>query len=423
MQNNSWTHFGIIILGLWLIASAFSFSHNSLAITVSDVVSGLLVILLTLCWMSHPCYWPRWALALVGVWLQFAPLIFWAPVAVSYLNDTLVGAAIIALAVLLTRDTLEESVPGATVPPGWSYNPSSWPQRIPIIFLGFFAWMFARYMAAYQLGYLESVYDPVFGDGTLDVITSKVSKGFPVADAGLGAMAYTIETLMAAHGGVRRWHTIPWFVVLFAILVVPLGFTSIVLIMLQPIMVGHWCFWCLLTAVSMLFMIALALDEVIAVLQYLHRARKEGRLSKVFWRGGDAEGELVDTRTASLSSLRMFPSMIWGISFPWNLWVTALLGIWLMFSPSILGEKGIVADLNHIIGALTVTFSIISMAEVARAARYLNIVFGLVALILLFFTQGAGLISQIIVGFALIGLSLPRGQIKERYGTWDRWIF
>jgi len=422
MQNNSWTHFGILILGLWMIASALSFSHNSLAITVSDIACGLLLINLTLCWMLHPCYWPRWALALVGVWLQFAPLVFWAPKAVSYLNDTLVGAGVIALAVLLTRDTFEESVPGATVPPGWSYNPSSWPQRIPIIFLGFFAWMFARYMAAYQLGYLDSVYDPVFGDGTLKVITSNVSKAFPVADAGLGAMAYTLETLMGAHGGVRRWHTIPWFVVLFAILVVPLGFTSIVLIMLQPIMVGHWCFWCLLTAVCMLFMIALALDEVVAVLQYLHKARKEGRLAKVFWKGGDSEGDQVEDLTPSLSSKRLFPAMVWGVSFPWNLWCTAALGIWLMFSPAILGEVSWIADLDHIIGALAVAISIIAMAEVARAARYLNVLFGVIAFILAFFSEGPGLISHITVGLALSVLAIPRGMIKESYGSWDRYI-
>jgi len=422
MQNNSWTQYAILILGLWMIAGALSFTHNSLPITISDIASGLLLISLTLCWMSHTCYWPRWALAFIGVWLQFAPLIFWAPQAVSYLNDTLVGAAVIALAVLLTRDPIEESVPGATVPPGWSYNPSSWPQRIPIIFLGFFAWMFARYMAAYQLGYLDDVIDPVFGDGTLKVITSKVSKAFPVADAGLGAMAYTLETLMGAHGGVRRWHTIPWFVVLFAILVVPLGFTSIVLIMLQPIMVGYWCFWCLLTAVCMLFMIALALDEVVAVLQFLHKARKEGRLKQVFWLGGDSDGDQVPDRTPPLSSKKLFSGMIWGITFPWNLWITAAIGIWLMFSPHLLDEARWIADIDHIIGALTVALSIIAMAEVARALRYVNILFGVVALILAFFSFGSGLISHIVVGLALSALAIPRGMIKESYGAWDRFI-
>ncbi len=422
MQNNSWTHFTLLILGIWLIASAFSFTHNSLAMTISDLMSAALVIGLTLCWMSHPCVWPRWAIALVGVWLQFAPLIFWAPEAVSYINDTLVGASVIALAVLLTRDPIEEAVPGASVPPGWSYNPSSWPQRIPIIFLGFFAWMFARYMAAYQLGYLDDIIDPVFGDGTLKVITSNVSKAFPVADAGLGAMAYTLETLMGAHGSQRRWHTIPWFVVLFAILVVPLGFTSIILIMLQPIMVGYWCFWCLLTAVCMLFMIALALDEVVAVLQYLHTVRGKENFSTIFWLGGDSQGDQVPDRTPSLNSKGIFSGMAWGVSFPWNLWVTALLGIWLMFSPAFLGESGLVADLDHVIGALTVAISIIAMAEVARALRVINLLFAVVALILAFFVSGSGLISHIVVGLALGVMTLRRGPIKEKYGSWDRFI-
>ncbi len=326
MQNNlnqnksPWTHYAIIGLGLWLIACTFSFTQHSLPMAVSDIVCGILLIAISLYDLTFRQIWPRWTLSVVAVWLQFAPLAFWAPEAVTYLNDTLVGALVIALAVLIPKDPIEEAVSGASIPKGWSYNPSSWPQRIPIIFLGFFAWMFARYMACYQLGYLDNVYDPVFGNGTRDVITSTVSKEFPVADAGLGAMAYTIETLMGAHGGVKRWHTIPWFVVLFAILVVPLGFTSIVLIMLQPIMVGHWCFWCLLTAVCMLFMIALALDEVIAVLHFLHQSKKKGNFSKVFWRGGHAEGEETDSRTPSVASYKMAGSMIWGISFPWNLW-------------------------------------------------------------------------------------------------------
>jgi uncharacterized membrane protein len=427
MQNNAndktvWTHYAIIILGLWLIACTFSFTQNSYPIAVSDLAAGVLLIGLGLYDMKTQKVWPRWALAVVAVWLQFAPLAFWAPEAVTYLNDTLVGALVIALAVIIPKDPIEEAVGGAAIPEGWSYNPSAWPQRIPIAFLGFLAWMFARYMASYQLGYLDNVYDPVFGDGTRDVITSAVSKDFPVADAGLGAMAYTIETLMAAHGGVRRWHTIPWFVVLFAILVVPLGFTSIVLIMLQPIMVGHWCFWCLLTAVCMLFMIALAIDEVVAVLHFLHQAKKKGNLSKVFWRGGDAPGEEEDKRSPSAASREMIPSMTWGISFPWHLWITAALGLWLMFSPHLLEEKELVSDLDHIMGALIVAVSIISMAEVVRALRFINFLFGIIVLAMLFFTVGAGLISHIIVGLALIALTIPRGKIKEKYGAWEKYI-
>jgi hypothetical protein len=33
-----------------------------------------------------------WICCFVGVWLTFAPVLFWAPTAAAYLNDTIVGA-------------------------------------------------------------------------------------------------------------------------------------------------------------------------------------------------------------------------------------------------------------------------------------------------------------------------------------------
>jgi hypothetical protein len=45
----------------------------------------------------------------------------------------------------------------STVPPGWTYSPSSWLQRLPVIALGFFGFLIARYLAAYQLGQVGSV--------------------------------------------------------------------------------------------------------------------------------------------------------------------------------------------------------------------------------------------------------------------------
>ena len=70
-------------------------------------------------------------------------------------------------------------------------------------------------------------------------------------------------------GDPRRWRTMPWMVALFGFMVVPLGIVSVVLIMLQPVVVGAWCTFCLLSALFMLIMVALSLDEVIAMLQFL----------------------------------------------------------------------------------------------------------------------------------------------------------
>lgn len=423
-----WTRYAILLLGLWLIAQPLTFAEKSVPLAVSDIASGFLLLIFGALALSNSQQWILWVIALIGVWLQFAPLLFFAPNAVSYLNDTLVGVLAIACSVLIPENGAEEKLTGESIPPGWSYNPSAWLQRLPIALFGFLAWMFARYMTSFQLGYIGSVWDPIFGDGTERVITSNISKDFPVPDAGLGAMAYTLEVLMACHGSFRRWHTIPWFVVLFAILVIPLGFVSIVLIILQPIIVGAWCFWCLLTALCMLLMIALAVDEVAAVLQYLFRSKREGKsLWQIFWKGGDAPDAGKDNRSPAVNAPlgSSFPAMTWGISLPWNLIVTALLGLWLMFSPHILEMYQAASDSDHIAGALIFAFSIISIAEVTRSCRFLVLLLGIWVFFSSWILAGntlASTVSHSIAGILLVLFSIPKGEIKEKYGDLGRYI-
>lgn len=416
VDKTAWTRFAIILLGLWMILQPITFETKNIGMTISDMISGTLLLFLGSYAVFCSNRWVLWAICLVGVWLQFAPLLFWAPASGSYINDVLVGVIVIALSILLPANPEEEKLTGSPVPPGWSYNPSAWFQRLPIVFFGFLAWMFARYMAAFQLGYVDHVVDPIFGDGTDKVITSAISKAFPVPDAGLGAMAYTLEVLMACHGGSSRWHTIPWFVVLFAILVIPLGLVSITLIIMQPTLVHAWCTWCLLAAACMLIMIALAIDEAVAVLQFLARSKREGKsLWNVFWKGDSVEEKAIPH----------FSAMAWGISIPWNLVITAMLGLWLMFSPHILSIYGPASDSDHIVGALVVALSVIATAEVVRAGRFLVLLLGLWVLIspwVLPERTLSGTIDHTIVGVSLILFSIPRGVIKEKYGEWQRYI-
>ncbi len=403
------TRYVIIFLGLWMIAQPLTFGTS---LAVSDTVSGVLLLLLGGYAILNSSQWILWAICLVGVWLQFAPLVFWAPDSASYINDVLIGVMAIACSILFPVN----SESSGSIPGGWSYNPSAPLQRLPIVFFGFLAWMFARYMTAYQLGYLDHIADPLFGDGTEKVITSSISKKFPVPDAGLGAMAYTLEVLMACHGGARRWHTTPWFVVLFAILVIPVGFASIVLIILQPIIVHAWCTWCLLTAVCMLIMIAFAVDEVAAVWQFLRDSKKAGKpLWEIFWKGGSAPGASEEVPPLSFSAMRR------GISVPWNLVLTALIGLWLMFSPHILGIFGSAADSAHIVGALVAALSVISMAEVARSGRFIILLLGLFVLLSAWIFSGA-MANSLISGLLLVLLSIPKGRILEKYGDFERYI-
>jgi hypothetical protein len=142
-------------------------------------------------------------------------------------------------------------------------------QRGPIIAMAFLGFFLSRYLAAYQMGHVAYPWDPFFGDGTRRVLDSEVSRAWPVSDAGLGEFSYMLEALSGLMGGRNRWRTMPWMVVMFGVLVVPLGVVSLVLVILQPVAVGAWCALCLLTAAAMLIMIAPALDEVVAMGQFL----------------------------------------------------------------------------------------------------------------------------------------------------------
>ena len=176
-------------------------------------------------------------------------------------------------------------------PPGWHYNPSGWSQRLPVVILAFVGLFISRYLAAFQLGHIERAWDPFFGEGTERIITSYVSEAFPVSDAGLGAATYMLEVLTGVIGDRRRWRTMPWMVLLFGLMIVPLGVVSIAFIIIQPILLGTWCTLCLVAAAAMLLQIPYSLDEIVACLQFLDDRRRRGRnLWTVFWRGDTIEG-------------------------------------------------------------------------------------------------------------------------------------
>ena len=292
-----WANFTVISLGIWLISSPFTFGYVDPRIIRSDLISGALLI-----FFSTVALWPRfdfvgrWSVSFVGGWLQLAPLIFWAKSPAAYLNDTLVGVFAIALSILVPMmpgmaHHMKMMKPGPQIPPGWSYNPSSWHQRAPMIGLALIGWLISRYLAAFQLGYIPAAWDPFFGESTMKVLTSNVSKMMPVSDAGLGALAYTIEMLMGWMGGKERWRTMPWMVLFFFVLVVPLGLVHITLVILQPVVVGHWCTLCLAAAFVMLLMIPLAVDEVIAMGQFMRVSVRHGKpFWRTFWVGDTIEG-------------------------------------------------------------------------------------------------------------------------------------
>ncbi len=364
-----------------------------------------------------------------------APLLFWAPTAAAYLNGTLVGALVFALAAVVRPAPgigIMAATTGPTVPVGWNFSPSSWFQRLPIIILAFVGLFISRYLAAYQFGHVGGIWDPFFAgqagnarNGTEEIITSSVSESWPVSDAGLGAVTYMLEILTGLIGSSRRWRTMPWLVFLFGIMIVPLGLVSITFIVIQPILIGTWCSLCLLAAAAMLIQIPYSVDELVATGQFLARRRKAGRpVLRIFFTGDTDEGE--DERTDD--DFRRYPREIiremlsGGVSIPWSLALSVSIGIWLMFTRLTLGSSGVMADADHLIGALVVTVSVTAMAETLRPVRLLNAILG-AALAITALAAAATLpqtLSGILAGLLLIGLSIPRGPIHNSYGNWDR---
>jgi hypothetical protein len=84
------------------------------------------------------------------------------------------------------------------------------------------------------------------------------------------------------------------------------------------------------------------------------------------------------------------------------------------------------ANSDHLVGALVVTVAIIAMAEVVRPLVLINVLFGAWLIVALGVLAGATLSvgwGSVIAGSLLIVLSLPRGPVRQHYGSWDRYIF
>ena len=452
-----WPHYVNLMLGIWLLIHPFSmgylsnfvpdanvirvmterglpsFELRNLAMLWSDVISGVLVIIFSILSSnaSRRFQWAQWANAVVGLWLLFAPLIFWTPLPEAYANATLLGVLIIAFSVLIPMMpgmSMAGMMGGPDIPPGWAYTPASWLQRMPIAVFAVIGFFIARHMAAYQLGYIDHAWDPFFKTGTETIITSNASKAWPVADAGLGAVVYMLELLMTFMGGKQRWRTMPWMVLALAILILPLGIVSIFFVIIQPIVIGTWCTLCLIAALAMLLMIPYSLDEFVAMGQFLVDAHRKGKpFWNTFWMGDAMEGGSEDVSEGILGTMNeKIEEGSRGMTFPVLLLISSVIGIWLMFTRLSFGTFSTMANSDHMIGALVVTVSIIAFAEVVRSVRFINIVFGAWLIAAPWLLDGVATSSatwnSVICGILLILLAIPRGRVNDSYAGWDKYV-
>ncbi|CAJ0785059.1 hypothetical protein [Ralstonia chuxiongensis] len=157
-----WVHFANMVLGAWLIFSPMALAYTELAnfglgtarvtaermlaptkqrmhwLMWSDIISGVLIMLLStlaLCWK---CRWAQWGKVAVAFWLLGAPLLFWAPHAGALASATLVAALVVAFSIVVPRMpgmSMKSMMDESVIPPGRDDSPSAWSQRLPIIAL------------------------------------------------------------------------------------------------------------------------------------------------------------------------------------------------------------------------------------------------------------------------------------------------
>ena len=436
-SETRWAHFVNLMLGTWLLTQPPLIGVVEPLLRWTEIVSGVLLIVFASLSLSWHAPWARWISAAIGAVVMAAPFVFWTDNPTAYLSDTLVGMLIFGFAVG-TKPEVGPSplarVTGPQVPQGWTYNPSSWTQRIPIIALALIGLYVSRYLAAYQLGYVSDVWEPFFQgsvedprNGTEEIITSEVSEAWPVSDAALGGYTYGLEILTGIVGSRARWRTMPWLVLLFGLMIAPLGIVSIFFIIIQPIWIGTWSTLALIGAAAMLIQIPYSLDELVAVGQFLRRRVRAGKnVLRVFLFGDTDEGGAGDVPDEFDRPARaiMKDVAIGGVSLPWNLAIAAALAASLLFTRVTFGATPPIADWDHLLGSLALTVISIAAAEVARSVRFLLIPIG-AALCVTPFAFGAETLHaayNVLLGLALIGLAIRRGEVSAQYGSWNRLI-
>lgn len=438
-----WTHFVNIGLALWLITQPPLIGIENNFYAWSEVLAGLALLVTATASLSWRLGVARWASAGIGLIIMALPVLFVTPNAAAYLSDTLVGGLVFGMAICLPPEvgpSLLARRRAPEIPPGWSFNPSSWTQRLPVIALAIVGLLFSRYLAAYQMGQVDSVWEPFFAgsaadpqNGTEEIITSSVSEAWPVPDAAVGALVYMVEILTGIVGGRARWRTMPWLVLAFGLLIVPLGIVSVGFIIIQPIVIGTWSTLALIGAAAMLIQIPYSIDELAASISFIRRRMKAGRSFLRVLLFGDTD-VVTSPPEASLTTIEhefdrspgavLKEMWIGAVNLPWNLLLVGAIGLSFLFTRLTLGAESRMAHADHLLGALVLTVLAVAAAEVCRAARFALVPLGLMiaAAPFLFASGSLHIVVSILAGLAITVLAFPRGRINEQYGTLNRII-
>src|SRR5688572_8181349 len=280
-----------------------------------------------------------------------------------------------------TGDSEQSSDDG--IPPGWSYNPATWAQRIPIVLMAFVGGVAAFYLTLFQWNVVRTIWEPFFSgapgyaNGSAKILKSPTSEIFPwpITDGFLGFLGYVGDAVFGLVGGTLRWRTMPWVVIAFGVMVGPLGAVSIGLVITQPLAYDTFCTLCVFTALISVLMIGPAMDEMLASLQYMKRVKEHGRpFWRYFWGRGEQESlPELDEKAAHARADRSEQTRRRNRLAIAAQIIAALIGAYLMAAPAIWGYDGSPASkVDRFIGPLIASFGTIAAFECTRGVRWLN---------------------------------------------------
>ncbi len=174
------------------------------------------------------------------------------------------------------------------VSPGQEDLPRYTTRRLWIAVLALLGTIITGYLALYQIDAISDVWDPFFGVGSRQVLTSLEQlpgpNGPPIPDMILFGAGYLLASLLATAGGRSRWRTSPWIVALLGLIIYLLALAHLLLVLLQPVLFHAWSTLCLLSAVISFVMVVLVVPEVTAALRFIGRASEGiGDGWRVFW--------------------------------------------------------------------------------------------------------------------------------------------
>jgi uncharacterized membrane protein len=137
----------------------------------------------------------------------------------------------------------------------------------------------SSYLALYQAGVVHTAWDPFFGRGSAEVLTSPLSRALPVPDAAFGAVAYAVEAVLELAGPHGRWRTRPWLVLAVGATAAGFAVASLGLVVSQPLLTGTWCTLCLTSAAVSFAVAALVREEVVATVRHRFARSPERRMT------------------------------------------------------------------------------------------------------------------------------------------------